>query len=263
MDWTARIPVNFAQSPTLSDRLWAFVGHWDIRHYVTADAYIDLGAGGLGFDVNVKMAPPGAKGCLGTIGRFCQFHPSAEIMAGGEHRNDLPVNVSLTLLPFHKLTGDAAPMHPSRPANIGNNVVISSGAKILAGVKVGDGAVIGAGAIVTKDVAPYTIVVENPARVVGQREPAPPWWNFSTSYFLANKDRIQDVARSPGPHEWRAERPRLAIKAWDKFEILGFVDGEAILPLSAVPAPVREYLTQAFTDTPGVQPYWMADPWPD
>ncbi len=40
---------------------------------------------------------------------------------------------------------------------------IGSGATILGGIRVGAGAVIGAGAVVTRDVAPGTTVVGNPA----------------------------------------------------------------------------------------------------
>lgn len=44
------------------------------------------------------------------------------------------------------------------------------GVAVLSGVTVGTGAVVGAGTIVTKDVAPYSIVVGNPARMVGERQ---------------------------------------------------------------------------------------------
>lgn len=43
---------------------------------------------------------------------------------------------------------------------------IGGGAIILDGVRIGRNAVVGAGAVVTKDVAPYTVVVGNPARQV-------------------------------------------------------------------------------------------------
>ena len=41
---------------------------------------------------------------------------------------------------------------------------------VLPGVTVGEGAVVGCGSVVTKDVAPWTVVAGNPARVVGKRE---------------------------------------------------------------------------------------------
>jgi len=52
---------------------------------------------------------------------------------------------------------------------IGDDVWIGAGAKILKDVHIGDGAVIGANSVVTSDVAPYSIVVGAPARVIGHR----------------------------------------------------------------------------------------------
>lgn len=49
---------------------------------------------------------------------------------------------------------------------IGKGASIGAGAILLPGVSVGEGAMVGAGAVVTKDVAPFTVVVGNPARVV-------------------------------------------------------------------------------------------------
>lgn len=40
---------------------------------------------------------------------------------------------------------------------------------IIPGVKIGDGAVISSRSLVTKDVAPYTIVGVNPAKVIKSR----------------------------------------------------------------------------------------------
>jgi acetyltransferase-like isoleucine patch superfamily enzyme len=42
---------------------------------------------------------------------------------------------------------------------------IGSGAVILGGLRIGAGALVGAGAVVTRDVAPHSTVVGNPARV--------------------------------------------------------------------------------------------------
>lgn len=55
------------------------------------------------------------------------------------------------------------------PIEIGNCAWVCSRAIVLPGVRIGDGAVVAAGAVVTKDVAPWTIVGGNPARVIGRR----------------------------------------------------------------------------------------------
>lgn len=55
---------------------------------------------------------------------------------------------------------------------VGHDAWIGHGATVLPGVTVGDGAVVGAGAVITKDVAPYTIVVGVPARPIRERKTA-------------------------------------------------------------------------------------------
>ena len=52
---------------------------------------------------------------------------------------------------------------------IGNDVWIGQNATILPGVHIGDGAIIGANSVVGGDVAPYNIVVGNPAKVIKKR----------------------------------------------------------------------------------------------
>jgi phosphonate metabolism protein (transferase hexapeptide repeat family) len=75
----------------------------------------------------------------------------------------------------------------SHRVTIGHDVWIGHGAIVLAGRAVGTGAVIAAGAVVTKDVADYTIVAGNPARLVRRRFSEPvverlqrlAWWDWS------------------------------------------------------------------------------------
>lgn len=72
---------------------------------------------------------------------------------------------------------DAHPINPeerrkglpgcSSPVVIEDDVFVGARAIILKGVTIGRGSVIGAGAIVARPIPPYSIVVGNPARVVG------------------------------------------------------------------------------------------------
>lgn len=57
---------------------------------------------------------------------------------------------------------DVGKRHPT----IGNNVMISAGAKILGPVMIGDGCKVGAGSVVLKDVPPQCTIVGVPGRVV-------------------------------------------------------------------------------------------------
>lgn len=49
---------------------------------------------------------------------------------------------------------------------IGEDAWIGAGSIIMNGVTVGKGAVVGCGSVVTHDVAPYTVVAGNPAKVI-------------------------------------------------------------------------------------------------
>ena len=52
------------------------------------------------------------------------------------------------------------------PVTIEDGAWVGANAIILPGVTIGRGAVVGAGTLVMKDVAPNTVVMGNPARVV-------------------------------------------------------------------------------------------------
>ena len=53
--------------------------------------------------------------------------------------------------------------------SVGDHAWIASHAVVLPGIKIGEGAVVAAGAVVVKDVAPFTMVGGNPARLIRER----------------------------------------------------------------------------------------------
>ena len=105
------------------------------------------------------------------IGKFCQIAAGVEfVMNDANHKMN-----AVTTFPFYTLEGwemkipDPAEMPFKGNTVIGNDVWIGQNAVILPGVYIGDGAIIGANSVVGSDVAPYTIVIGNPAKVLRKR----------------------------------------------------------------------------------------------
>ena len=105
------------------------------------------------------------------IGKFCQIAAGVEfVMNGANHQ----MNAASTY-PFYIFGTweQNAPTQNDLPLKgdtvIGNDVWIGQNATILPGVHISDGAIIGANSVVASDVAPYTIVAGNPAKLIRKR----------------------------------------------------------------------------------------------
>lgn len=105
------------------------------------------------------------------IGKFCQIAAGVEfVMNGANHQMN-----AVTTFPFYTLEGwDMSPPEKhdlplKGDTVIGSDVWIGQNAVVLPGVHIGDGAIIGADSVVGSDIAPYTIVVGNPARPLRKR----------------------------------------------------------------------------------------------
>ena len=105
------------------------------------------------------------------IGKFCQIAAGVEfVMNGANHQMN-----AVSTFPFYTLEGwnMDAPALADLPLKgdtvIGNDVWIGQNAVILPGVHIGDGAIIGANSVVGSNVAPYTIVIGNPAKEIRKR----------------------------------------------------------------------------------------------
>jgi acetyltransferase-like isoleucine patch superfamily enzyme len=106
-----------------------------------------------------------------TVGAYCSIAAEVVFLTGGNHRLDwvstYPLRARLGLDSGEER--DDVEAGSRGPITVGNDVWIGRGAVILSGVTIGDGAVVGTQAVVAKDVAPYAIVVGNPAREVRKR----------------------------------------------------------------------------------------------
>lgn len=102
-----------------------------------------------------------------------EIHPGAQIGKGFfiDHGNGVIIgettvigdNVTL----YQGVTlGGTGKEHGKRHPTIGNNVMISAGAKVLGSFKIGDNSKIGAGSVVLEEVPPNSTVVGVPGRVV-------------------------------------------------------------------------------------------------
>lgn len=122
------------------------------------------------FESHVTNFYPWSKDKL-IIGKFCQIATGVEfIMNDANHQMS-----AVSTFPFYTLDGwdMEAPSASDMPFKgntvIGNDVWIGQNAVILPGVSIGDGAIIGANSVVGSNIAPYTIVAGNPAKVIRKR----------------------------------------------------------------------------------------------
>jgi phosphonate metabolism protein (transferase hexapeptide repeat family) len=108
-----------------------------------------------------------------TIGKFCSIAAMTRINPGN-HPMHRATQAHFTYRASAYFPGESDDVdffdwRRAHHVSIGNDVWIGHGAVVLPGRQIGTGAVIAAGAVVTKDVAPYTIVAGNPARVIRRR----------------------------------------------------------------------------------------------
>ena len=147
-----------------------------------------------------------------TIGKFCSIAAMTRINPGN-HPMQRATQAHFTYRASAYFPGEADEAsffdwRRQHHVTFGHDVWIGHGAIVLPGRNVGTGAVVAAGAVVTKDVAPYTIVAGNPARVIRRR--------FSESIT----DRLMALAW----WDWDHEALRHALPDFRALPIDQFVD---------------------------------------
>ena len=150
--------------------------------------------------------------CFAKIGKFCAIGDNVRICLGNH-----PVKEIVSIHPaFYSRNGMGGPPYCKEEifsghkyldsesnyvAQVGNDVWIGTDVRILDGITIGDGAVVGLGSIVTKDVAPYSIVVGSPAREIGKRFDEKTvdflldykWWNKDEAWLRENSSLFHSV----------------------------------------------------------------------
>jgi virginiamycin A acetyltransferase len=130
------------------------------------------------------------------IGRYCSIGRRVTLGAGAHNMTGLSTSPIFSRGPAERNYGkdEIRELELLRDRSgrifciIRSDVWIGDGAVVLAGVTIGVGAVIGANAVVTRDVAPYSIVVGAPAKEIRRRFPenirdallTSEWWEMST-----------------------------------------------------------------------------------
>ena len=152
-DAAIKSPVEVFLYPSFKAVLRHRVAHWMYRHkwYFLARWYSQRTARKTGIEIH-----PGAQ-----IGKgFFIDHGSGVIIGETTIIGD---NVTL----YQGVTlGGTGKEHGKRHPTIGDNVMISAGAKVLGSFTVGENSKIGAGSVVLKEVPPNSTVVGVPGRVV-------------------------------------------------------------------------------------------------
>lgn len=132
------------------------------------------------------------------IGKFCQIATGVRfIMNGSNHAMN-----GVSTYPFKVFGGawsdTSMDVVSKGDTIIGNDVWIGNNVTIMQGIKIGDGAIIGTNSLVTKDIAPYTIVGGNPARIIRKRFDDKTiallvklqWWNWDIAKITQHLDLI-------------------------------------------------------------------------
>ena len=98
------------------------------------------------------------------IGDFCKVQPFVFICEGVHIGNNVFIGPHVCFINDKKPTVEG--FNAYQETYVDDYANIGANATIVCGVTIGKYATVGAGAVVTKDVAPYTVVVGNPARLL-------------------------------------------------------------------------------------------------
>lgn len=165
-----------------------------LREHYFKNYNITIGYGSYGGCFNMSNIPSGV-----TFGNYCSIAKNIRIFRANHPKN----NFTLHPLFYNPVFGYVKKDMLTRPSlKIGHDVWIGEWAVILPNVmEIGNGVIIGSGSIVTKNIAPYTIVAGNPAKIIGKRFSEniiqqlekTQWWNWNKETLIKNKKELENI----------------------------------------------------------------------
>lgn len=238
-------------------RFRSLFGHCPLRVYLGSEMYVDVGRFSyLVIDKLSLVDQNGFRGCVATVGGFCEF-ADCEILVGGEHQlNDGVDFVFSASPPFSNMlrsVGVNTSHLPKRPLVIEDGVRVAHRAIVLSGVTLGEGSVIGAGAVIAKSVPAFEIHAGNPGKKIKSSSVDPA---YHRQYCASSLSSILKTHQSKSNHldGNYSEKKRIAIEILSsakreqretrQIKFLGVcVDGEQIVT-PAPQSPFMKYFSQ-------------------
>jgi len=104
----------------------------------------------------------------GNIGDRCKIQNGVNVFKGVYIHDDVFVGPGVTFTNVLRPRSFINQKDNFKTTIIQKGVTIGANATIVCGVTIGEYAFIGAGTVVTRDILPYTLVVGNPAKIVGK-----------------------------------------------------------------------------------------------
>jgi virginiamycin A acetyltransferase len=134
------------------------------------------------------------------IGKFCMIASDVKfIMNGANHLTKCISSFPFALFGEDWKDAMNGKTYPNKGnTEIGNDVWIGYNATIMPRIKIGDGAIIASNSTVVKDVDPYSIVGENPAKEIKKRFSQDQieklleikWWNWPIEKITINLQNL-------------------------------------------------------------------------